>query len=104
MRKKAGDNALQHLLVLLELEIVRLVHIRKAPLFRDNDLLAAGELVAGAAEGLHDDGRGGVFAPDGEDDLANVDAGDGAVGFAPCAAHARLQTTRCKLIVWMGSE
>lgn len=34
----------------------------------------------------------GVSGAHGENDLANVDAGDGAVGFSPGAAHAGLKT------------
>ena len=71
-------NALEHTLVGLELEIVLAVNVREPPLARDDDLLAAGELVARAAEGLVYDGLVGVFGADGEDDLADVDARDGA--------------------------
>lgn len=34
----------------------------------------------------------GVTGPDGEEDLADVDAGDGAVGLAPGATHAGLES------------
>jgi len=82
---------LYDLLLLLELNIVLLCDVGEAPLLGDDDLLPAGELVAGTTEGLHDDVCVGVLGADGEDDLANVDAGDGAVGFTPCTAHAGLK-------------
>lgn len=51
-------------------------------------------LVSRTAESLHDDGLVGVLASDGEDDLANVDTGDHAVGLSPGASHSGLETIR----------
>lgn len=92
----AGGYSLQHLLVLLQLDVVSLVDAGESPLLGDDDLLASGELVTGTAESLHDDGGVGVLGADGEDDLANVDTGHGAVGLAPGATHAGLETARKK--------
>ena len=83
---------LQHTLLLLELEVILTVNVGKTPLAGDDDLLATGELVASAAESLLNDSLVGVLRADGEDDLANVDAGDGAVGLAPRATHTGLET------------
>ena len=33
-----------------------------------------------------------VTGPHGQQDLADIHAGDGSVGFAPCTTHARLQS------------
>lgn len=52
----------------------------ESPLLGNNDLLASGELVLGATESLHHDSLVRVLATDGEDDLSNVDTGDGSVG------------------------
>ena len=84
-------TVLQHLLLLLELQVVLLVDIGEAPLLGDDDLLTTGELVTGTAESLDDNGGVGVFCPDGEDDLTDVYTGDGAVGLAPCTTHTGLQ-------------
>jgi hypothetical protein len=86
------NHILQHTLVLLELKVVNLVDVGETPLLGNDDLLATRELVASTAESLHDDRGGGLFAADGEDDLANVDTGDGAVGLAPGSTHTGLQT------------
>lgn len=64
----------------------------ETPLLGDNDLLSSRELVLGTTEGLHDDGLVVVLATDGEDDLSNVDSGDGSVGLSPCSSHTRLQS------------
>jgi hypothetical protein len=82
---------LHHTLLLLELEVVLASDISESPLLGDNDLLAPRELVPRAAESLLDDKGVVVFAADGEDDLANVDTGNCAVGFAPSATHTGLE-------------
>ena len=51
-------GVLQHPLI-LELEVVLGVDARVAPLARDDNLLAIGELVASTVEGLLDDRRPG---------------------------------------------
>jgi len=85
------STILYHLLLRLQLQIDLLVHLCESPLLRDDDLLASWELVAGTTEGLLDDGCVGVFAADREDDLADVDTGDGAVRLAPCTTHTSLE-------------
>ena len=86
---------------------------REAPVLADDDLLAAGELVHRAAEGLDGGGAVGVTSADREQDLADVDAGDGAVGLAEGATHAGLETigsgARQHLVdaddvVWVGAD
>jgi hypothetical protein len=85
-------NSQQHPLLLLQLQILGLVHLSETPLLRNDDLLATGELVSGTAKSLHDDRRVRLLASDGKDDLANVDTGNGAVGLAPCTTHTSLET------------
>lgn len=63
----------------------------EAPVLGDDDLLAAGELVLGAAERLDGVGEGGVAGTDGEQDLADVDAGNKSVGLAESATHTGLK-------------
>lgn len=84
--------ALQDTLLLLELEVVFTVDVSEAPLTGHDDLLTTRELVTGTAESLHHDGRVGILAPDGENDLANIDSSYGAVGLTPGAAHTSLKT------------
>jgi hypothetical protein len=86
------QHVLEHTLVGLEGKVLLLVNIGEAPLLGDDDLLATGELVTSTAESLHDDGGVLLLATDGEDDLANVDTGDGAVGLTPSATHTGLET------------
>jgi hypothetical protein len=91
----------------------------ETPVLGDDDLLATGELVLGAAESLESDGtvwevrmlvfdtcmrmplqplrrefprRTRVTSADTQDDLANVDTGDSAVGLAPGTTHTSLQS------------
>jgi len=78
-------------LLLLERSIVGPVERGETPLFGDDNLLPAGELVSGSAEGFNDDGSVDVFASDRHDDLANVDSGNGTVGFTPSSTHTLLQ-------------
>ncbi len=66
-------------------------NIGETPLARNDDLLAARELIAGATKSFLNNCGIRVSAPDREDDLANVDTGNGAVGLAPCTTHAGLQ-------------
>jgi len=83
---------LQHLLVRLELQVIRLVDVSETPLLRNNDLLAAGELVPSTAKSFHDDGGVGVLASNGQDDLSNIDSCNGTIGFAPGATHTSLES------------
>jgi len=83
---------LHHPLLLFQLQILLPRDVCKAPFLRDNDLLTTGELVTGTPKSLHDDSLVLVFATYGKENLANVYAGDGAVGLAPRATHTSLQT------------
>lgn len=89
----------------------------ETPVLGDDDLLATRELVLGAAEGLEGEStvwfelsactsfpilllcvmhkgseHTGVTGADAQDDLANVDTGDSAVGLAPGTTHTSLQS------------
>jgi hypothetical protein len=86
---------------------------REAPVLGDDNLLAAGELVLGAAEGFDGGGTVGVTGSHGKEDLANVDAGDEAVGLAKGTAHSSLESigsgTRQHLVdaddvVWVDTD
>jgi hypothetical protein len=85
------DNPLKDTLILLQLHVILTVDIGKAPLARNNDLLATRELITGATESFLNGDSIGVLAANGENDLANVDTRNGAVGFAPRATHTGLQ-------------
>jgi len=78
-------------LVLLQLLVLLLVDIGEAPLLGDDDLLTAGELVAGTTKSLLNDRGVGVFASYGQQDLTNVDTSDGTVRFTPSTTHAGLK-------------
>lgn len=64
----------------------------ETPLLGDNDALLAGELVLGTTKSLHDDGAVVIAGTDGEDDLTNVDTGNGTLGLTEGAAHTGLKT------------
>ena len=83
-------DLLEDTLLLLQLQVILTVDIGESPLARNNNLLAARELVAGATKGFLDNWGIRVFAANGEDDLADVDSGIGSVGLAPCATHTSL--------------
>lgn len=94
----------------LALEVVLAAERGEAPVLGDNDLLAAGELVLRAAEGLKgkmtvcllvsDTARvagkwiqhTGITSADAHNDLADVDTGDSAVGLAEGTTHTGLQS------------
>jgi len=63
---------------------------REAPVLGDDDLLAAGELVLGAAEGFNGCGAVSISCSDAQQDLADVDTGDEAVGLAKGTTHSGL--------------
>jgi len=65
---------------------------RETPLLADNDLLATRELVLRAAESLDGSGAVSVTSADGEENLTNVDTGNGAVGLSPGTTHTGLQS------------
>ena len=74
------------------LNVLLPVERRETPLLGDDDLLATGELVLRAAEGLDGGGAVSVTGAHGQDDLANVDTGDNAVGLAEGTTHSGLQS------------
>jgi hypothetical protein len=93
------------------LEVLVTAERGEAPVLGDNDLLTAREsgyrLAAGIPEERSadilvlrpsqrlDGGRAvGITGPDGQDDLANIDTGDGAVGLSPGTTHTGLQPIR----------
>jgi len=85
----------------------------EAPVLRGNDLLAAGELVLGAAEGFDGSGTVIITGADREDDLANVDAGDETIGLSKGTTHSGLQSIGTGTgqhlvdtddVVWVGAD
>lgn len=78
--------------LLAQLDVLLAAERGEAPVLGDDDLLAAGELVHGAAQGLDGVGAVGVTRADGQQDLADVHTGDAAVGLAEGAAHTGLET------------
>lgn len=65
---------------------------RETPVLAHNDLLSARELVLRATESLDSGGAVGVTSSHGENDLTDVDAGNGAVGLAERTTHAGLES------------
>jgi len=80
------------LALLAELDVVLAADGGEAPVLGDNDLLATGELVHGAAEGLKSGSTVGVTGADGQNDLANVHTGDETLGLTEGTTHTGLQT------------
>lgn len=66
----------------------------EAPVLGDDDLLAAGELVHGAAESLDGGGTVGVTGADGHKDLADVHTGDETLRLTEGTTHTGLETIR----------
>jgi len=64
----------------------------EAPVLRDDDLLAARELVLGAAECFDGGGAMIVSGSHTEDDLTNVHTSNLAVGLAKSTTHAGLES------------
>jgi len=64
----------------------------ETPVLGDDDLLAAGELVLGTAEGLDGDSAVGVTGAYTQDDLTDVDTSDRAVRLAPGTTHTSLES------------
>jgi len=91
---RTEGDALDHQLLFLELEVIFLVHVREAPLLRDNNLLATRELVSRTSEGFNNNRSVRLPRSDRKNDLANVNTGYSAIGLAPCATHASLQPNR----------
>lgn len=82
---------LNYTLILFKFQVILAVNIGEAPLARDDDLLASRELVACPTQCFLNNGGIRILAANGEDNLANVDASDGAIRLAPCASHTGLQ-------------
>jgi len=78
-------------LLFFELEVIFLVHVREAPLLRDNNLLATRELVSRTSKGFNNDRSVRLPRSNRKNDLANVNAGYSAIGLAPCTTHTSLQ-------------
>ena len=74
------------------LNVLLPVERRETPLLGDDDLLATGKLVLRAAKGLNGGGAVSVTSAHGQDDLADVDTGDNAVGLAEGTTHSSLQS------------
>lgn len=91
-KKKERRYALQYTLLLLELEVVLTVNVGETPLAGDDDFLATGEFVTGTTESLPDNSLVRILGTDGEDDLADVNTGNGTVGLAPGATHTSLES------------
>lgn len=82
------------LATLAQLDVLLAAEGGEAPVLGDDDLLATGELVGGAAEGLDGSGAVGVTGADGDENLADVHTGDETVGLAEGATHTGLETIR----------
>jgi hypothetical protein len=76
----------------LLLEVLLTTEGSEAPVLGDNDLLATGELVLRAAEGLEGEVLVGVTGTERHENLADVDTGDSAVGLTPGTTHTGLQS------------
>lgn len=63
----------------------------EAPVLGDNDLLPAGELVLGAAEGLEGNSTVGITSAAAHKNLTDVDTSNGTVGLAKGTTHSGLQ-------------
>jgi len=80
------------LALLAELDVLLAADGGEAPVLGDNDLLATGELVHRAAEGLESGSAVGVTGADGQNDLTNVHTGDETLGLTEGTTHTGLQT------------
>ena len=80
------------LALLAQADVLLTAERSEAPVLRDDDLLATGELVHGAAESLDGGGAVDVTRPDGEEDLADVDTGNETVGLTESTTHTGLQS------------
>merc|ERR1719421_246644 len=83
-----GDQAPLGLVLL----VVLLLEGREAVVVRHVDLLAARDLALRAAQGLARSLALVLTGPDRQEDLADVDTGDRAVGLAEGATHTGLET------------
>lgn len=85
-------TVLEELALLAELDVLLAADGSETPVLGDNDLLATGELVLRAAEGLESGSTVGVTGADGQNDLANVHTGDETLGLTEGTTHTGLQT------------
>ena len=78
----------------LPLGVVLFGVLREAPILGREHLLPARKLELRTPQSLHRDVRLVLLGSDGQQDLADVHAGNGAVRFSESTAHARLQDDR----------
>jgi hypothetical protein len=64
----------------------------EAPVLRDNDLLATGELILGPPQSLDSGRTVCITCPHGQNDLTNVDTGDSSVRLTPSTTHTSLKS------------
>jgi len=83
---------LLELALLAELDVLLAADGGETPVLGDNDLLATGELVHGAAESLESGGTVGVTSADGQNDLADVHTGNETLGLTEGTTHTGLET------------
>jgi len=85
-------TVLLELALLAQLDVLLTADGGEAPVLGDNDLLAAGELVHGAAESLDGGSAVGVTGADGQENLANVHTGNETLGLTEGTTHTGLET------------
>jgi len=76
---------------LLGLGVLLAVHVGETPLLGDDDLLTTSELVSRSTEGLENNGLVAVTGAHREQNLANVDTGNGVVGLTVSTTHTGLE-------------
>jgi len=76
----------------LLLQVLLAAERGEAPVLGDDDLLPARELVLAAAQSLEGNGAVGVTGADRDQNLTNVDTGDGTLGLAESTTHTSLQS------------
>jgi hypothetical protein len=72
--------------------VLATLKLGEAPLAADDDLLLARELELAATESLDDNGLVSLLATDRDEDLANVDTGNGTDGLTVGTTHTGLET------------
>lgn len=85
-------TVLLELALLAHLDVLLTANGGEAPVLGDDDLLAAGELVHGAAESLDGGSTVGVTGADGQENLADVHTGNETLGLTEGTTHTGLQT------------
>jgi len=78
--------------LLLELDVFISSEWCETPILADNNLLTTGELVHGSSECFDSGSTVGISGSDRQENLANVDTGDSAVGLTPSTSHTSLQS------------